>query len=225
MAISKVDRLAAAAQSSAGGATVWTTASITPVAERLIVLFIGSDDSGTQTVTGCGLTWTKVKARATGAYLNIFAAWTGQSPSSGALTITTTTNCNSMLYFAYEFAGVYYDGDVNNCFRQWGDEGHSPAAGSATCTLASSFLPDSWMINMIINNSNSSANLTSDHNTNKTQVSGGATGSVCRLGVQWYDGEDLSMTWTWSGSIYGCSAAAELLAAKSEFPKIMMVHD
>lgn len=104
-----------ATQLTAGGTTTdgnsFTTASITPTANRLITVVIGLQGStGTPalSVSGCGLTWVQVdnnplasSTRATA----IFRAM-GASPTTGALTISTTNNVTNIFWGVAEWTGM-----------------------------------------------------------------------------------------------------------------------
>jgi hypothetical protein len=84
-------------------ATVYTTASITVPANRLVLAWIQSGGSaansaaGPPTLAGAGLTWTQVATvafstiAAPATRLTLFTATSGASSSSGALTITVPT--------------------------------------------------------------------------------------------------------------------------------------
>lgn len=96
--------------------TVYTTASIAPTANNLVVVTIlGS--SGTpgkfNTVTGAGMTWTKLFDKqaviSTARWINVFYAMSN-SPGSGALTLTSSTTQGDAYWSISQFANVDTNG-------------------------------------------------------------------------------------------------------------------
>lgn len=100
MAISQIVALSG---NSGTTTTVYTTGSYTPAANRLLLLHISAGLSGAaaapSSVAGNGLTWTKVADLSTGnsnVNSSLWTAWSGASPTTGALTITfavASANC------------------------------------------------------------------------------------------------------------------------------------
>jgi len=83
-------------QGSGGAGTSWTTASITPTANNLVLVSIETA-SGTPgkitSITGCGLTWVEVgnhqSATSTGEWLTVYRGM-GASPTTGVLTLNSS---------------------------------------------------------------------------------------------------------------------------------------
>lgn len=212
---------ATSSQTHATGTTTFTTASVTPTANRLLVLAIGTLQAAVSAVSGCGLTWTQIGLQTNNTRTNVWAAWTGDSPSSGAITITMAAKEKSICYTGFEIIGGYYDGNVNNCFKQRASESHN-ASASAAGVLPNSFQPGSMTFYVMTNNTDSTANLTAER-TSIANVATTNTGSRIRFGAQYYLGEDLSITFSWTGSITGGGIVYEFLEARSEFPRTTMI--
>lgn len=105
--------------SSSTNTTTYNTASITPTANRLVLLAIEMARSGTAappavfTVTGNGLTWVEVAKVGVGfssganynGQVSLFRAM-GASPSAGAVQIVTDATATSMAWSIVEFSGI-----------------------------------------------------------------------------------------------------------------------
>lgn len=122
-------------------ATSYTTASIAPTANRLILAWvwaIGADAPPEPTLTGNGLTWVSVATTVVGARrLTLFRAM-GASPSSGAVTIDfagdTQTGC---IWSIAEFSGVNTSGSNGaNAIVQAVADNTASNVTSFTVTLA-----------------------------------------------------------------------------------------
>ncbi|MGZ6865283.1 MAG: beta strand repeat-containing protein [Blastococcus sp.] len=92
-------------------ATSFTTASITPSANALVLLAVintlGSGTAPTPTVSGNGLTWVQVQSSGTSSrQLNVWRGM-GASPTAGAITISTgATSTSSCLWSVIQYDGV-----------------------------------------------------------------------------------------------------------------------
>lgn len=95
----------------AGGISSFSTASVTPGSNHLILIAV-SNNTGVGTFTGCtgnGLTWVQVRqqvsAVSTGANMAVFRAL-GASPSAGAITCTFSTTSAGYIWQVYDISGV-----------------------------------------------------------------------------------------------------------------------
>lgn len=113
----------------------WPTASITPGANRLIVVFILTDGGTPSSVTGCGLTWVQ---EVLDTALVPVALWRSMaaSPTTGQLTITPGGN-NVGSWIVVEYDGV--DTSGTNGSGAIVQSAHTTGAGatSASVSLAS----------------------------------------------------------------------------------------
>lgn len=96
--------------SSTTNASSYTTASITPTANRLVMLAclvsVGAQPTPTITVSGNGLTWVQVDTTATAAARTVVAFRAmGAAPSAGVVTINGTS-LTACLWSIVEFDGV-----------------------------------------------------------------------------------------------------------------------
>jgi hypothetical protein len=88
--------------------SVYTTASITPTANKVLFLAVGqkhtASDQAAPTVSGGGVaTWTQVSTvNSTRRRLTVFRAETGAAPTSGAITITLAATLASMAWAVIE---------------------------------------------------------------------------------------------------------------------------
>jgi len=81
-------------------ATSYATASVTPTANKVVVIIFGYRDSAAvPTVSGCGLTWTLIDGNT-----GLYGYWgIAASPSSGAITMTFTGDaCTSCAWSVFE---------------------------------------------------------------------------------------------------------------------------
>jgi hypothetical protein len=114
--------------------TVFTTASVTPTGNQLLLLSVGSAKTGggevPDSVVGCGVTWvqmsTALNSRRTTLYRGMVA-----SPSTGTITITFPSTQNSCVWSLSEFGGV--DTGGTNGSAATGTESNT-VAGTATAT-------------------------------------------------------------------------------------------
>lgn len=95
--------------------TVYTTASVTPSSNNLVLLFINgsqlSGNSTVSTVTGNGLTWVEVDRLSYGSAwgVHVYRAL-GFSPSTGAITITFASGQTRAVWSVVEFGNVDLSG-------------------------------------------------------------------------------------------------------------------
>lgn len=90
-----------------GGTTSITTASVTPNASELTLLVFRSEGNtnATPTVSGNGLTWTKLSITGGTAVYQIWYS-IGGSPSAGAISVTNLTSGSENLWFVVSFTGT-----------------------------------------------------------------------------------------------------------------------
>ena len=92
--------------------SVYTTASITPTADNLVLLAVGHQEASpyeTLTPTGNGLTWVEVasvEASGTGTQKLWLYRAMHASPSAGVVTLTFGGTVNSCIWSINEFAGI-----------------------------------------------------------------------------------------------------------------------
>jgi len=103
------------AGSSITDGTSYNTASISPAANKLIILAVSSSGGPAQipTVTGCGLTWELFDSQPIildGQRLSVFRAM-GASPTTGALTISFTATNFVCLWSVVEIDNAYASTD------------------------------------------------------------------------------------------------------------------
>jgi len=123
------NQLATACNATAG--TTFTTASISPGADRLVLAWVAGRGTtlGSPTLSGNGLTWVEVTTLtfANNGRMSLFRAM-GASPTAGSVTITFPTSANRACWSIVEYAGV----DTS------GTNGSGAVVQSATGTAAAS---------------------------------------------------------------------------------------
>ena len=118
----------------AAALTSFTTASISPGANRLVLLWVSDRDAGAPaptSVSGNSLTWVQVNtvAFSTNGRLTLYRAM-GAAPTAGSVTISFTANINRACWSIVEYDGV----DTS------GTDGSGAVVQSATATAASTSL-------------------------------------------------------------------------------------
>ena len=124
-------------------ATVYTTASISPGANRLVLLAILASRTGATpddpTISGNGLTWVQVAARTGGASstkrLTVYRAM-GASPSTGAITLTFANQLNGCNWLVVDVDPVDTGGTNGSAAVVQSAVNSAAAATSLTVTLA-----------------------------------------------------------------------------------------
>jgi hypothetical protein len=126
----------------ASGATVYTTDSITPSANALVLAWVGNEDIfGTPsipTLTGCGLTWVQIDTVQFGNLrLTLFRAL-GASPSSGAVTITFPASEWAAIWSITQFTDTDTSGtNGSGAIAQNAQNSDAAVGSSLTVTLGS----------------------------------------------------------------------------------------
>ncbi len=209
-----ISRAALTDDFSATDGTVFTTASITPSANKLILLYISGRPSGstpTAIVTGNGLTWVLVNGEDTSVRYSALYRAMGASPSSGAVTITFSLEMRNATWEISEFDFVDTSGTNGSGAIVQSVRDTASAATSITPTLAA--FADAT------NNATYMGATHRDHNNAMTpeagftELSDNSTGEQHVGAAQWRIGEDVSPTYSWSGSAGAVAVACEIKAA------------
>ena len=196
----------------ATAATSFTTASISPTANKLILLAVGSANvasNNAPTVTGAGMTWTQVATSidsATRRRVTLFRALSA-SPGSGALTIdfagTTHNNCQ---WSVIEFSGIDTGGTNGANAIVQSVTNTSTGGTSATVTLAAFGAAGNATFGAL-------------RQANGTGISPGSgfaelheTVFTGTLESEFRNDNDTSVDWTWSGSSIWNALAVEIKA-------------
>ena len=195
------------------GAAATTTASVTPIASGavLVVMYANklSAFTDTTTVSGCGLTWTKVATVLSALDLEILTVFVGYggSPSAGTIVITLSGTAVSGNYAVIEQAGQ--DTSANPA-------GYSnSASGTGTTGTVAMVIANRTVgrrvfsfwghrINEVVTPDSTGITWTELHDAGTT---------LSRLEVQYEDGIDESATATWATSSTWSGIAMELKAA------------
>ncbi len=196
-------------------ATSYTTASVSPSGNALILVSIqtsGSPVSGDPAVTGNGITYTKVNDRTQGGQHQWLYRGMAASPSAGAITIDfgaeTATSC---AHSVNEFTGVDTSG-TNGSGAIVQSAVNSAASGtSLTVTLAA--FGDTTN-NVAFGQHAHAANEATTLGTGFAQLSettGNAPNSSFQ--VEWLTGQDTSVDASWTTSIANVGIAAEIKMA------------
>lgn len=222
MAISLATQLAVGTGT---GSASFTTASSSPVANRLLVWVQASYGAGPthNAPTAWGLTWTNEVTASLYTRASIWTAWTGSTnPASG----TATVNFSGSVATAWWYCATVTNGYV----AQSGTSTWTASGGpeGATLPVATARSPLSITFAAMCNNSDSTANMTSPERTVLVNTSAGSTPNRGRLGVQWYNGFDDRITIDWTGSIGGTGVIVEIAHRPNGppfmVPKLSQVH-
>jgi hypothetical protein len=214
MAISAVNKVASR---TATDATSYATASITPTANRWLILdfwVFNSDVTPVPptTVTGNGLTWTLVheETSSNGNHnLSRWKAWTGATPSAGAV----TADFGAVLQRGAGWSISEFDGlDTSDPFVGTNHVVNMPGTSgtSIDCTLAAFAHADNRALIQVMHTANEAsapeAGLTELSDTN-------GTGPAAGHAVAW--GNDTTPSYTWVTSQARAAIASELKAAST----------
>lgn len=213
---------------SAADATSYQTASITPSANKLILLAVtsreaGSDPADTPTISGNGLTWVQVAGRDNTSDVNnalrttVFRAM-GAAPSAGVVTITFVATQRNCVWSVVEFGGVDTSGtNGSGAIVQSANNGANNAA-SLLVTLAAF----SGLGNATFGAFGTIADATSlAVGTGFTQLhQERATGEVTRMLTEWRSDNDTSVDASISAGTTDWAAVAVEIKASP-----VTVHD
>ena len=128
--------------SSATNGTVFTSASVTPGGNRLVLLAVEGDTVAgggfTLTVTGNGLTWVLIAKSAVHSSFNETHVYRtmGASPSAGAITMTSDVTLDTLAWSVAEFDVVDTSGTNGSGAVVQSATNASDSAASLTVTLA-----------------------------------------------------------------------------------------
>lgn len=193
--------------------SVFTTASISPTAGKLVLLAVGGNRGGAlppsaaPTVSGNGLTWTQVDTvvDSTQRRLTLFRAF-ANNPSAGAVTIT--------------FADVQTDG-ASWSFVEWieldttGTNGANAIVQSATNNVDAASMTVTLASFAHVRNPTFGAVFT-DGTGNITVGSGftelGEANSPRTIETEWKAANDTTVDWSWTGTLNAQGIAVELKA-------------
>lgn len=116
--------------------TSYSTASITPSANKLILLWIASYSSNApSSITGNGLTWVLVDSRLAAYGVALYRAM-GASPTTGAITINYASSPTRLTWGVAEFSGVDTSGTNGSGAIVQSASNESHNTGALTVTLA-----------------------------------------------------------------------------------------
>ena len=202
---------------SGSSASSYNTASISPGAKRLVLLYVQTNPtSGTAnqpTVTGAGMTWTAVISATLGGYRETLFRALSASPGSGALTIDFAgQNQNYFNWIVYEFIGVDPSGTNGaNAIVQAGSQTLPNSGNSTGITVTLGAFGN-------INNATYGAIASSGGiatGGSFTELSNFATGSNI-AGSEWAASNQTAVNWTWGSSGVNVTAlAVEIKALQS----------
>ncbi|HEB27141.1 MAG TPA: hypothetical protein ENI05_05120 [Porticoccus sp.] len=195
--------------------TVFTTASFTPSANKLVLVYISARPAGrseTASLSGNGLTWVLVEGEQdTEGGMRYSALWRamGASPSAGQLTITFTASMRNATWEISEFDNVDTSGTNG-----------SGAIVQAVKNAASSVTSISPTLSSFGDATNNATYMGATHRIDEaqnveagfTELSEQQTGEAHTGSAMWKVGEDLSPTIDWATSANAVAVACEIKA-------------
>lgn len=199
--------------SSTTDATSFNTASITPTADRLILVAISARNISTAiptpTVTGNGITYELVDSYGSGSTPAVFLfRGMNASPSAGAITISFgSTTIESICWSVSEYANVKTTGTNGSNAITQSNTGTGSGATSLTVNLGAFESSDNATFGMILHTANEATTQGSGfsliHSTSKGTPTNG-------LGTEWRNDNDTTVDMTWTTSTFTRGIAAEL---------------
>src|SRR3989344_5522242 len=186
----------------------WTTASITPSPNKLVLLAVGTFGSAmtVTSVTGNGLTWVKVGEVTNSGTITLFRAM-GPAPTAGAVTITATAN--RAAWSVVEYGGVDTSGTNGYGAIVQSATGSNGYASSLTVTLAkfASATNAAYGATMFDNDSSVGVYPGSGFSTiHQPSSFSGAIQTEDKFS------EDTTVDWTYGINVYNAGIAAEIKA-------------
>jgi hypothetical protein len=175
--------------------TVYSTASITPTANTLLIAGFRAGAVPTS-ITGAGTSWVAINNRMSSTINLAMYAGVATSPSSQALTITYSGTQNECCWSILEVNKTVTTTAeaLASIIQNAGNDG-SPLT-SLTATLTNSFQhPNNITIGIIGTTIN--GNITVGSGFTELGESDGAGGSIQS---QWFQGQDLTVDWTFGSS-------------------------
>lgn len=212
--------IAAALLTAAGDATdlsTYTTASIAPTANRLVLLAVTSRGAGAEEIpvpTGNGLTYVEVLSVASGTAIRctVFRAM-GASPSAGAVSIPFGSAQTACVWSIVEYDGIDTGGTNGSAavVQSIGGSGIG-TAGNADFTNPFGDAVNNGTYSAIAH-ANAADTIVE---ATFTEMSDTNTESALALQVMWKIGEDQTPAPTWAGSVDFAQVAIELKALTSQ---------
>lgn len=188
-------------------ATSFTTASISPSANKLVLVAVMSAFAGgptTPTVSGAGMTWTQVATdTVANTRLTIFRALDA-SPGSGALTIDFGAESEQRIAWSIsEFDGIDTGGTNGaNAIVQTASNTivYTVASTGITVTLAAFGKASNATFGVVGMRAGGNPAIT--EGTGFTELGEATTGAeLGRIETQWRNDNDTSVDWTWASTL------------------------
>lgn len=215
--------LTTGAKNSAG--TSSTTASISPSSYKLVLIAVGNNESGgstpTPTVSGCGLTWVQVatKGSSDGKQRITLLRSMGASPSSGALTISTSGSSDTMNWSVVEFGNVITSGSNGAGAVVQSATAATESTAHTTETVTLSAFDDTRNATygaIRINNAHSVT-----QGTGFTELAENTSDHTIQ--TQWRNDNDTSVTWSFGSTTDRDQAVAVEIAFKPGRNRVIFV--
>lgn len=198
--------------------TVFTTASITPTGNRLILIAVMSADNATppipDSVVGNGITYTRITGVLyddTGASRRRMDLYRGMtaSPSTGTIVITYPSAIDASMWVISEFSGV--------------DTSGTNGSGAIAQNAVNNNTGTSIIVTLAAEAGTSATYGTFGHNTPQDTTAGtnfteihdlqNAVAPQQRLQSEWFNGQDTTVDASWVGSDNNGAVAVEIKAA------------
>jgi hypothetical protein len=214
---------------SATNATSYATASISPTANRLIVVAVHSPASTAANaaapsgISGAGLTFVKLVDRANTAFGTAVSLWRAMdaAPSTGALTITFANQQERCAWSVFEFDGVDTGGSNGSAAvnSNTASATNAGTTASATATLAAFAGANNGAVMAtgffdatgVVKTCTPDTGWTEIHDLGLTE----AGNRALSIETQWRADNDTTAVGTWSANGGVLTVAAELVAAST----------
>lgn len=196
-------------QATSTGASSYNSSSISPSADRLVLLAVTSSAASSPpvpAVSGCSLTWTQVLTQTFGTNkrLTVFRAM-GSSPTSGALTINfSPVTQTGVSIIVIEFPGVTLGGNGGNAIIQSAQ--NSGSGTSASATLAAVAHPNDGVVAFWSAEAGTLGTAFAPDGSLVELSDGGYDTPTTRTGAAWLPGEDTSPSATITSSAWAVIA-------------------
>lgn len=200
-----------------GSSTTGTTASISPGANRLLIvsIFTGSGAGwASPTISGLSLTWTKREEQVdsdTQRAVTVYTAPTGASPGSGTITMTQSVS-TTLLWCVDEVSG---DIDTANPVVQTAKNKIDNASASTIAVTLAAFANS---LNATFGAIRISTNNPLTVGSGFTQLAQPAATNPFYCMSQWKSTNDTTVDWSWSSNTVRVQACALELRALSGAP-------
>ena len=195
-------------------ATSFATASISPSANKLVVVCVHSHDNAggdpsTPTISGASMTWTQIvtkRGTSDNAHrITLFRALSA-SPGSGALTINFSTTQNEVLWSILEFSTI----------NPGGTNGANAIVQSATNASSSTGTSGSVTLSAFSNSANATFGFIIVQQTSGQIIEGSGFTEINEylsfdnIHTEYKQTNDTGVDWTWTNSSHWLAAALEL---------------